>query len=60
MKNNKPIGLNDPLYHACHAKPVTRRDFIAQGFMAGMGTALSGSVFSLFANPGKAHASLSA
>ena len=37
MKNNKPIGLNDPLYHACHAKPVTRRDFIAQGFMAGMG-----------------------
>jgi hypothetical protein len=59
MKNKNLIGLNDPLYHACHAKPVTRRDFIAQGFMAGMGTALSGSVFSLFANPGKAHAALS-
>ena len=60
MKNKNPIGLNDPLYHACHAKPVTRRDFIAQGFMAGMGTVLSGSVLSLFANPGKAHATLSA
>lgn len=59
MKSKKTLSPDAPLFHACHAKPVTRRDFIAQGFMAGMGTVLSGSVFSLFANPGKAHATLS-
>lgn len=38
---------------------MTRREFIAQGFLAGAGTVLGGSVFSLFANPRAAMAALS-
>ncbi|UTW45290.1 general secretion pathway protein GspF [bacterium SCSIO 12696] len=49
-------GLNEPLFHADHSRPVTRRDFLAQGFCAGAGTVLGGSVLSLFASPRKAHA----
>ncbi|MDO6565556.1 general secretion pathway protein GspF [Alteromonas sp. 1_MG-2023] len=49
-----------PLYHLDHSKPVTRREFIAQGFCTGAATVLGGSALSLFANPKKAHASLSA
>ncbi|MFT2089962.1 hypothetical protein [Paraglaciecola sp. 2405UD69-4] len=59
MKHKPTLSPDEPLYHACHAKPMTRRDFIAQGFMAGVGTVLSGSALSLFANPRKAHAALS-
>jgi hypothetical protein len=60
MKNRQTISADAPLYHSDHARPLTRRDFIAQGFMAGVGTVLGGSVLSLFTNPGKAHATLSA
>ena len=50
---------DDPLFHRDHARPVTRRDFLAQGFISGTGLALGGSLFSLFANPREAHALLS-
>ncbi|MEM9171288.1 MAG: hypothetical protein AAGA84_01150 [Pseudomonadota bacterium] len=58
----KKVNLHPdaPLMHPEHKRPVTRRDFIAQGFMAGTGTALSGGLFSLFANPREAAAALSA
>ena len=52
----RALGLNEPLYHADHSRPVTRRDFLAQGFCAGAGTVLGGSVLSMFAAPRKAHA----
>jgi hypothetical protein len=42
-----------------HARPVTRRDFLRQGLLSGMGVALGGSLFSLFANPRSARAALS-
>lgn len=58
-KRKKPIGLNDPLYHRDHARPRTRREFIAQGFMGGAATILGGSVFGLLGNPRFAHADLS-
>jgi hypothetical protein len=45
--------------HPDHARPVTRRDFIAQGFMAGAVTMTSGGILSLFANPRAAYAALS-
>ena len=48
-----------PLYHLDHSKPMTRREFIAQGFCTGAATVMGGSVLSLFANPHKAHATLS-
>ncbi|SFD47656.1 general secretion pathway protein GspF [Pseudoalteromonas denitrificans] len=55
---NKKLSADDPLYHNDHKKPVTRRDFIAQGFVAGVGTVFSGSILSLFAKPNTAHAAL--
>lgn len=57
---NRQLNPNAPLYHSDHHKPLTRRDFIAQGFAAGLGTLFSGSLFSLFAAPNTAHAALSA
>lgn len=59
IKQTKNLSPDTPLYHSDHARPMTRREFISQGFTAGVGTVLAGSVFSLFANPGKANAALS-
>lgn len=57
--NNKVKSADAPLFHQNHAKPKTRREFIAQGFNAGLATLCSGSVFSLFTHPRKANAALS-
>ena len=59
-KTKQHFAINQPLRHNCHAKPVSRREFIAQGFAAGLATVCSGSIMSLFANPRLAHAALSA
>ncbi len=50
---------SDPLRHADHPRPVTRRQFISQGFMAGSAAVLGGGVMSLFADPRAAYAALS-
>ncbi|HEX5419770.1 MAG TPA: hypothetical protein VFY39_07205 [Gammaproteobacteria bacterium] len=47
-----------PLRHENHARPVTRRELIAQGFMAGSATVLSGGVLALFSDPRAAYAAL--
>jgi hypothetical protein len=52
----KPRRTDRP--HENHRRPVTRRDFIAQGFLMGGATLLSGSFLSLFANPRAAYAAL--
>lgn len=57
--NKGTISPDAPLFHRNHARPVTRRDFLAQGFMTGAGITLGGSLFSLFANPRAAQAALS-
>ena len=59
-KRRPPLHPDAPLLLNSHRRPVTRRELIAQGFKAGFGTVLGGSVFSLFANPRKAEAALSA
>jgi len=60
MKNkSKPLGTNDPLCHADHSRPTTRRDFIKQGFMTGPAAVLTGGVFGLFNNPRTAYAAVS-
>jgi len=64
MKHKRKFNLTDlpvdaPLYHRDHARPVTRRDFIRQGFVGGSATIISGGVFSLFAAPNQAYAALS-
>ncbi len=55
-KRRKPLAVNEPLRHADHRRPRTRREFISQGFMAGAGTVMGTSLFSLFANPRAAYA----
>jgi len=55
----KHLGVDEALKHGDHKKPVTRRDFLAQGFNFGLGTLMTGSVLSLFANPRNAYAALS-
>lgn len=59
MSKKKHFELDQPLRHPDHHRPVSRRDFLGQGFRAGMATVLGGSVFSLFANPRSAQAALS-
>ena len=58
-KKRKSLQPDEPLYHVDHPKPVTRRDFLRQGFISGAGILASGGVFSLFANPRAAYAQLS-
>lgn len=54
-----PLDCDAPLKLTDHAKPMTRRDFISQGFTAGVGTVVGTSLLSMFAAPRKAHADLS-
>ncbi len=48
-----------PQLHGDHPRPVTRRQFVAQGFMSGAAYTVGGGVMSLFANPREAYAALS-
>ena len=51
----KGRGLNEPILHADHAKPVTRRDFLSAGLVTGSATVMVPTVASLLAARG-AHA----
>ena len=55
----RTLGVNEPIRHESHKRPVSRRDFIAQGFMTGAATVMTGGILSLFANPRAAFAALS-
>jgi hypothetical protein len=56
----RQLRPDEPIRHeSAHKRPVTRRDFLAQGLMAGMGTVVAPTVFGLFANPRQAMAALS-
>jgi len=57
--NQKAHPVDAALYHDDHARPVSRRDFIRQGFLGGTASLISGGVFSLFASPNTAMAALS-
>jgi hypothetical protein len=46
-KRRKPLSLNEPLRHLAHKRPVTRRDFLAQGFLSGAGMVIGGSLLGL-------------
>ncbi|HHH35559.1 MAG TPA: general secretion pathway protein GspF [Gammaproteobacteria bacterium] len=58
-RRRKFLSPDEPLRHPDHRRPMTRREFIAQGFMAGLGLVTAPSLFSLFANPRAAYAALS-
>jgi hypothetical protein len=60
MGKKRNAGRRDePLRHADHPRPITRRDFVSEGFLSGSAFALGGGVMSLFANPRDAYAQLS-
>jgi hypothetical protein len=46
----------EPLLHADHPRPLTRRDFLARGLIAGSAMVASPSLFGLLGNSGNAHA----
>src|ERR1700733_6717335 len=52
----KGLGRGEPLRHPDHPRPTTRREFIAQGFMAGGASVVMPSLAALLANPKIAHA----
>src|SRR3954467_11815316 len=43
-RKKRSLGLNEPLRHESHKRPVTRRDFLAQGFTTGAATVVVPSV----------------
>ena len=47
----KGLGRGEPLRHPDHPRPSTRREFIAQGFMAGGASVVLPSLAGLLANP---------
>jgi len=48
-----------PQLHVDHPRPVTRRQFLSQGFISGAAYTVGGGVLSLFSNPREALADLS-
>lgn len=57
-RNKRSLGLNEPLKHGSHKKPVTRRDFLAQGFMTGAATVVAPAILGAMLGSRKAQAAL--
>jgi hypothetical protein len=58
-KPPRELKRHEPIRHEqAHKRPVTRRDFIAQGFMTGAATVMAPLGLSMLLNPRTAHASL--
>ncbi len=45
------LEINEPLRHEDHRRPVSRRDFLAQGFLTGAATVVAPTLFGMFARP---------
>jgi hypothetical protein len=45
------LKLDEPIKHDSHKRPVTRRDFLAQGFMSGAATVLAPSILGTLLSP---------
>ncbi|MEZ5500141.1 MAG: hypothetical protein R3E77_12030 [Steroidobacteraceae bacterium] len=58
-KAPRQLKLDEPIRHESHKRPVTRRDFISNGFLTGPAVIAAPTIFSLFANPMAARAALS-
>jgi hypothetical protein len=59
FRKRKPLLPDDPLCLNTHGRPVSRRDFLAQGLATGLGLVTAPTFLGLFANPRQAAAALS-
>lgn len=50
-RRKRSLALNEPLKHESHKRPVTRRDFLAQGFMTGSASVVAPSLMAGLLNP---------
>jgi len=57
-RKKRPLGLDEPLKHESHKRPVTRRDFLAQGFLTGAATVVAPAMLGAMLNPRQANAAL--
>jgi hypothetical protein len=57
-RKKRSLGLNEPLRHESHKKPVTRRDFLAQGFTTGAATVVAPAALGALLGSRKAQAAL--
>lgn len=58
-KKRRALHPDEPLRHPDHPRPVTRRDFLRQGFITGGGAVVGTSLFSVLAPYRNAYAGLS-
>ena len=58
LGKKRGLGLNEPLRHQDHSRPVTRRQMLAQGFLTGGATIAAPTLLSML-NPLVANATLS-
>ena len=57
-KKQRALGIHEPLRHQDHPRPQTRREFLSQGFMTGVGTVVGPSMLGLLAGTQSARATL--
>jgi hypothetical protein len=57
-RRKRPLGLNEPIKHESHKRPVTRRDFLAQGFLTGAATVVAPALLGALLNPRTARAAV--
>lgn len=55
-RRKRPLGLDEPLKHGSHKRPVTRRDFLAQGFVKGAATVVAPAILGALLGPRRAQA----
>jgi hypothetical protein len=57
-QRKRALALNEPIKHGSHKRPVTRRDFLAQGFTTGAATVVAPAMIGAMINPRLARADL--
>jgi hypothetical protein len=58
-RRKRALAVGEPIKHDSHKKPVTRRDFLAQGFITGAATVVAPAGLAALMNPNRAGAVLS-
>lgn len=55
-RRRRPLALDEPIKHGSHKRPVTRRDFLAQGFITGAATVIAPTMIASLLKPQRAAA----